>query len=259
MKKDNLLFLDVDGTIYDNKNERIPPDSVEAIRLVHESGRTRIIIATGRAPNMLEHLNIIKPYISGYVLLNGQYVECEGNTLHSTPISRETLQKLDAFAKRKNVPLGVVGLKNANVSFLNENVEVSFNSYQIKPYQVGDFDFSFDVYQGWLFGDAKMISEAAKLVLECQFLHWGQNGCDIITKGTSKAIGVKVLIDRFRVRHENTYAIGDSNNDIEMIQSVKYGIAMGNGTKEIREVSCYVTERIDQRGLYDALKRFKLF
>jgi len=258
MKKDKIIFLDVDGTIFDNKKGVIHQSTIEGIKAIHDKGEALIFIATGRAPNMLEHLNIIKPYISGYVLLNGQYVIHQEEVVYNTPIDSNGIKQLQEFAKSENIPLGVVGLKNANVTFIDINVEASFRDYQIKPFSLGPFGFDFLVYQAWFFGNEELINKARKKIPDFKFLNWGTRGCDIIIKNTSKAVGVELLIKKFEIDHEQTYAFGDANNDIEMIQKVRHSVAMGNATSELKLASSHITKNIDEDGLYEAFKHFKL-
>jgi Cof subfamily protein (haloacid dehalogenase superfamily) len=254
MQKNKMIFLDVDGTIFDNQLGKIHDSTIDAIKQLYEKNDTYIIIATGRAPNMIEHLNIIKPYISGYVLLNGQHVRLFDEVVYDTPIDSESIHKLREFAASEQVPLGVVGLNRANVTFIDEHVDISFRDYRIKPFTVGEFAYEFDVYQAWLFGQPDLIDRARTIVPNFQFLNWGNHGCDIIIKGTSKAVGVDVLIKKCNIAKEHTYAIGDANNDIEMIQHVTHGIAMGNATTELKNVSRYITKPIHEDGLYYAFQ-----
>ena len=51
---------------------------------------------------------------------------------------------------------------------------------------------------------------------------------------------------------------GDSANDIDMIQYVKYGTAMGNSVPELLEIAPYKTARADEDGIEKGLKKFGL-
>ena len=56
-----------------------------------------------------------------------------------------------------------------------------------------------------------------------------------------------------------TVAMGDSENDLPMLEYADISIAMGNGVKEVKEKADYVTDKIDNDGLYKAFKYLKLF
>ena len=52
--------------------------------------------------------------------------------------------------------------------------------------------------------------------------------------------------------------MGDSVNDIEMLQSVGHGIAMGNATSPVKEIADYVTTDIMKDGVKNALIHYGL-
>ena len=52
---------------------------------------------------------------------------------------------------------------------------------------------------------------------------------------------------------EETMAFGDSENDIEMLEFVGMGIAMGNATDDVKHAADHVTDDIDEDGIWKAL------
>ena len=57
---------------------------------------------------------------------------------------------------------------------------------------------------------------------------------------------------------ENTYAIGDSTNDLAMLEYAHTSIAMGNSTPSLFDKVSFVTKDIDEDGIYYALKHYNL-
>ena len=68
----------------------------------------------------------------------------------------------------------------------------------------------------------------------------------------------KVLIEYLGIPHSNTYAFGDGPNDLEMLQYVQYGTAMGNSEQSVFQAAKYRTKGIWEDGIYLALKRYGL-
>ena len=56
----------------------------------------------------------------------------------------------------------------------------------------------------------------------------------------------------------DTYALGDSVNDLEMLQTVGHGIAMGNATDVVKKAAEYVTDSLFEAGVYNALSHYDL-
>jgi len=85
-----------------------------------------------------------------------------------------------------------------------------------------------------------------------------ENVVEFVPKGTSKATGIKWLCNHLDIPLDETYAIGDSVNDLEMLESVGHGIAMGNSMPPVKEIAEYVTSDISDDGVKNALKHYGL-
>ncbi len=85
-----------------------------------------------------------------------------------------------------------------------------------------------------------------------------ENIYEVTRKDTSKATGIQFFLDYFNLPLENSYAFGDSNNDLPMLKYAGNSIAMGNAMKEILPFCTYQTTDIEDNGIYNALKHFGL-
>ena len=56
----------------------------------------------------------------------------------------------------------------------------------------------------------------------------------------------------------DTFAFGDSDNDLRMLQSAGTGVAMGNAKEEIKKAADFITDSADDDGIYNAFKKFGL-
>ena len=83
---------------------------------------------------------------------------------------------------------------------------------------------------------------------------WGGTGYDVVPKGRNKARTIKKLIEILGYEMKDVIALGDGYNDISMINTVGFGIAMGNACDELKEVADYITDDIDKDGVYKAFK-----
>ena len=83
-------------------------------------------------------------------------------------------------------------------------------------------------------------------------------GADVVEAEYSKARGIDRLCEHFGIDKKDTYAFGDSLNDIEMLKMVNVGVAMGNAQDEAKAVADYITDRIDEDGIRNALMHFGL-
>jgi len=53
-------------------------------------------------------------------------------------------------------------------------------------------------------------------------------------------------------------AIGDGENDLDMMEFAGISVAMGNAVPSVKAAADYVTDDVDHDGIYNALKHFNL-
>ena len=98
----------------------------------------------------------------------------------------------------------------------------------------------------------------AELSGHYDILEHAGNVVEFVPKGFSKATGIKWLCDYLKLDMADTYALGDSVNDLEMLQTVGHGIAMGNATDVVKKAAEYVTDSLFEAGVYNALSHYDL-
>ena len=81
---------------------------------------------------------------------------------------------------------------------------------------------------------------------------------EIALKNVHKASAMKIILDEIGNDIE-TIALGDSENDIEMLKFADTGIAMGNAKDILKNIADEITDHVNSDGLYKALKAHKLF
>ncbi|THF97525.1 hypothetical protein TEA_007746 [Camellia sinensis var. sinensis] len=78
---------------------------------------------------------------------------------------------------------------------------------------------------------------------------------EIVPSGTSKGSGVKMLLDHLGVTANEIMAIGDGENDIEMLELASLGIALSNGSDKTKAVADVIGVSNDEDGVADAIYR----
>ena len=81
---------------------------------------------------------------------------------------------------------------------------------------------------------------------------------DLGVKGITKAGAIQTLLDHLGAKVEDTIAIGDAKIDIPMLEYCAAGIALGSGGDEIKAMEDYVTDAVENDGLYKAFEHFGL-
>ncbi|MBC7232724.1 MAG: HAD family phosphatase [Chloroflexi bacterium] len=81
---------------------------------------------------------------------------------------------------------------------------------------------------------------------------------EIITPGISKATGMSWVASYLGVKREETIAIGDGDNDVEMLEWAGLGIAMGNATPAAKAAADWIAPPVEEDGVAVALQQFVL-
>ncbi|KAH9761376.1 Endoribonuclease YBEY [Citrus sinensis] len=79
---------------------------------------------------------------------------------------------------------------------------------------------------------------------------------EIVPPGTSKGSGVKMLLDHLGVSTKEIMAIGDGENDVEMLELASLGIALSNGSEKAKAVANVIGASNDEDGVADAIYRY---
>ncbi|CAN4128329.1 unnamed protein product [Withania somnifera] len=79
---------------------------------------------------------------------------------------------------------------------------------------------------------------------------------EIVPPGTSKGSGVKILLDHLGVSPKEIMAIGDGENDVEMLELASLGVALSNGHEKAKAVADVIGASNDDNGAADAIYRY---
>lgn len=259
MNKQKVLFVDVDQTLYDNINGIIYPSTIEVLKKLSKREDVDIFLATGRSISTIDHLKPIIPYFKGFVTNNGQTVVVNSKIIFERPISPKIVKKLEDYANTEKIPMAYVGDYNAYVNFISHQSSLAllkFHIYSVQNLNNEPYKASMPIKQFWFFGNQDQIKKAQENIPELDFVNWpGDFGCDAIMKGFSKKDGIEAVIEYYKYDQNNTYAIGDGDNDVGMFKCVEHSIAMGNGTEKAKANAKYLADDITKDGFAKALTK----
>ena len=99
--------------------------------------------------------------------------------------------------------------------------------------------------------------------LECSWTitrrgNYGSSELAIMNPSCSKASGVIELARYLNIPLEQIMAIGDNNNDIEMLRTVGWGVAMGQASEAVKAAARAVTASNQEDGVAQAIKDYAL-
>lgn len=258
MGKRKILFFDIDETLLSHKTFTIPESTKNALKQAKENGHL-IFINTGRTKSLIGD-DIRELGFHGYVCGCGTYIEVNDEVLYTNRVDKEKYGELIDSLKKYNLNAVFEG---EEAIYVNEDAEDDFllsnlrkQNYPIKPYSLDNMTFNKMFIR---YGDNKYIDnfcEDTKDIFD--YIDHGKGTRELVPKGHSKGSGIDFLVDYFKIDMEDTFAFGDSNNDLPMLEHVKNSIVMGNGNPDLFEKATFVTKHIDEDGIEHAMKYFKI-
>lgn len=266
MKHKGVVFFDVDGTLIDWTKKIYAPTKVtkDAIIKLRENGYLTIL-ATGRPKNCIDE-GIVDLGLNGYIASNGAYAEIDNKVLFNETLDNKELKVLLDFLEENNVVYMLEGQEYNYVLDLN-NEKIS---NLIKEVNLNIDNFS----EEWNKETVK-ISKIIAVAYDNKSLHlvrerFSKEGYAFISNISNgglfeiykakytKGYGVEHLLNLLDISKDNAYAFGDGENDIEMFQAVKYGIAMGGYHEKLEQYAYDFTEDVANEGIEKGLKKLGL-
>lgn len=259
-----IVFFDIDDTLYTHKLG-VPETTIRAIKELREKGNLAFI-CTGRSKSMIFPF-IMDIGFDGVIAGAGTYVEYNGEILMRRDMEEEEVAK----AVRKLRQCGFMAVPEGHDYLYYEKEELWNDKYTAVYglFKQHISDAMREIPEDEQGMNAAKISsvftehsdyERAVETFKNDYtvINHGELLLELIPRGFSKAEGIKRVIDELGIAKENTYAIGDSMNDYEMLEYVEHGIAMGNSDERILQIADYVTDRIENDGVCKALEYFDL-
>ena len=259
MAEKKIIFFDIDRTLYDPDTRSIPDSTKEALKILHDNPNIEIAIATGRAFYMLHIIQEIMEYINIFVLINGQIIMKDGKTIFRNPIDKNKVLNVVNTFNENNVKYGFLGEFDETLNIVDEKGKEAFELVDMKLPRIDPhFYQDNDIFQMWAFSDKSCHGKFKKEFSEMQLVSWLGGGFDLLSKGMSKKEGIKRILELEGIPLEDSYAFGDGDNDIEMLDYIPNSVAMGNASKQAKEHATYHTDDIKNDGVYKGLKMLGL-
>ena len=255
--KIKAIFFDVDGTLLSHQLNDVPKSTRKALSDLQEKG-VKTVVATGRHMSEYSLLPVSDIPFDAYLTLNGNLIlDADRRVYAGTPIDGGEMEVLAQIFKAKRIPFALIGEEGRYINYINDTVVETQNKTKGKVPELGTYKGE-KVYQILAFvpeHEKKLLDD---LLDECQVTSWNETGIDIIPKDGGKSVGIQKYLEEQGFDREEVMAFGDGENDIDMLRYAGIGVAMGNATDNVKEAADYVTDTVDNDGIYKALKHFGL-
>ena len=254
------VFFDIDGTLLSHKTYSVPDSTVRALEQLREKG-VLYFIATGRHLPELKKLQPLQGLrFDGYVTLNGQYCCNDTGVIYHCPIRHSDVAALLDFLKAEPHPCILVETDRMYINFHNDHVARVQAAIHTDLPPLGDLDrgYTEPIYQAILYMNKASLDRLPELP-GIKLTFWNMGGADLIPKNGGKSTGIAQILAHYGIERSETIAFGDGHNDVDMFGAVGTAVAMGNACRAAKEAAHYITDPVDEDGIWNALKHFGIF
>lgn len=261
--KRKILFFDIDGTLFDCGNGAPHVSEVlkSALKQLKEAGHL-CFIASGRPFAYLNH-EIQSLGFDGFILCNGALVLKDGELLIQHYIAKEKVKQIIHNVLKFH---GQYTLVDTFHGYCPKEFKETYHILEMFQVPMETIIGEFDIEK----------VNVAKIEAGCQDINGieylrslknqgfeiieydGAGSFEINDGGVSKGKTILDLLKLLNIPVEDSIAFGDGDNDIEMLQVVGYGVAMGNGVENVKAVADKVTETCIDEGIVRELQRLNL-
>lgn len=251
-------FFDFDNTLYSHKNSRIPESTKEAIRLLCKNN-IYPVLCTGRCVEEFTEFNLNDLGFFAYITVNGQIIRDKNyDIIYDIPITGELKESILKQYNKKEFSMYLYNKGDLFCNYLSEDLKRIHKEINSPVPFVKEYEGE-DIYMASCICETKEQIEFIKSFSNlAELTNWYPDCIDLNPKGISKASAIDVFLDKYNIGLDQTIAFGDAGNDLEMLKHCHISVAMGNAWREIKEVCDYVTNDIDEDGIYNALKHYEL-
>lgn len=254
--KIEAIALDMDGTLLTSNH--LPSENTKKYLLELEKKGVKIIIATGRAYDstllIIKNIGLKCAFVICY---NGAVVY---NTKNNSIVFEKNLEgiyvkKIIKIARKYDVQLNLYQNENIYTENLREEAKAYAKKCSIVPI-VKNFDFfaSYDMPKNLIIAEPEKLQIILNEIIkttnnEVHTTFSSKTYLEILNKDINKGKTLLWLLNNLNISTDKTAAFGDAENDLEMLQVVKYGVAMGNAQEEFKKKLNYSTLSNDEDGI----------
>lgn len=269
-----LIALDLDGTIISNGNI-LSQRSIDTINKAADKGIV-VSVCTGRVmgeiPESVKQIRGIQYFITS----NGSSIkDSRMNNIYSDTIPVNTADKaMDILSEyRCLIDLYVDGngyIQKEDIENLDRfNIGQGFDSVLKSTRIIVDNILEFynnnkpDIEKiNLFFANSGEREEAVfrlnQLIPPPKITYSMDNNLEINSHTCCKGQGIHFLGNKLGINMAEIMTIGDSNNDISMLESAGFSVAMGNAPESVKKFAAYITDTCENDGAALAIEKYAL-
>lgn len=257
------IALDLDGTLL-NSDKTVSRENKRVLKELEKRG-ILIFISTGRPYTSTKKI-IDDLEIEGLVIsYNGAKVvdSKTDKVVYEKPLEEKYVKKIINLAREKGIHLNLYQNEVWYVeNDMNEESEIYKKLTKLIPEKKNFDSFqNYEMTKTLFIGKNEILKEIEKYLKEIMghdtYIAFSQpHFLEILHKDVNKGNALLTVLEKYSISSDECAAFGDAANDIEMLECVKYGVAMGNAIDIVKNRTDYITDTNDNDGVAKFLKNY---
>lgn len=261
------VFVDIDGTLCDSR-QRIPESALEALDQVRARGH-RLFACTGRSTPEV-YPRFWEVGFEGLVGGAGGYASVGNSVLIDERMPREHVdaltalwEELDAFYIWQGPDQ--MGPSDGYLDFFVPRAGKHPEDWieyarSITPFIVDIDGGAFTKVTAYVPPEKASMERVNAALPDAYRAIIGSVGAagyvpfEVVPAHLSKAVGIRAICEHVGIPLSHTVALGDSNNDVEAVETAAVGVSIGDDCAALVEVADIVAPSISEDGLAWALR-----
>lgn len=237
-----LIALDMDGTLL-NATDKVTEKNRNAIEEAKKHG-VEVIISTGR------HYSTSSDYakslgLTFLITVNGSEIwMTTGDLIDRQLLEIEQVEKLVELQKKHQTWAWMTSTE----SIWRGEVPKDLAAHQW-------LKFGFDTESDKI--KQAILDELTKNEY-LELSNSSDTNIEVNAMGINKAVAIEKVCERLGITMNEVMAVGDSLNDIKMIEAAGIGVAMGNAQDLVKKAADWVTLDNENSGVAEAIEQFVL-
>lgn len=249
MKTIKIAFFDIDGTLVSPGTNRISKRVTDALNQLQKNG-ILICVATGRPMMNIPKFEGVD--FDAYLSFNASYCYDKDGVIYKNPIPREAVHKVIENAGKINRPVSIASESRMGANGSDKDLTDYYAMAKHVVEVADDFDVlkNEDIYQIMMGCTEAEYPKVLEGVQGAKITAWWPRAIDIIPANGGKGNGIEKVLEYYHFLKEEAIAFGDGGNDIEMLETVGLGIAMGNAGDNVKAKADDICKSVDEDGVY---------
>lgn len=253
------LFFDIDGTLLSEYTKEIPKSAVLALQKAREAGHI-VFINSGRTRCLMKEVEADVP-VDGFLCGCGTYIEIDGKVALRQRIAPERRFQIqqDILGHRMDGILeGTDGcIVHEGVSHMPQIEHVKTVVEKSGVLKTADWTkgpVEFDKFCVLADENSDVSGFLKSLEPDLAAIDRGRGLYECVPAGFNKATAMEFILKYYGIPWENSYAFGDSTNDLAMMKYACNSVVMGRHDKALEAYATFITKTVEDDGIYYAME-----